>query len=161
MSAPAMLTFAGAAASPNAPKPCLVQLRNLERRRWWHRKLPVFGDEEGPVCNLVLPATSQGRQGLQFTLTLPSFSGGTPMVPEVLQYACRLSTRIRPVRPIRVSAPPPAAAASAAADKDALHCILTGRPVIALAFSDMSMTVQAPIPLYDQERGSLAAAAYT
>ena len=59
---------------------------------------------------------------------------------------------------MHVAAPPPAAACNGS---DALRCVLTGRPVLALAFSNMVMQVQAPVPLRSRERAEIAVAAYT
>lgn len=72
------------------------------------------------------------------------------MVPELLQYACRLSARIRPVKPIQIVAPAPLGQEEEE-HEEALHALLTSRPVVALAFCDMVMHVRAPVLLRQQE----------
>ena len=97
---------------------------------------------------LPAPARGQGFQGLPLKLTLPSFSGATPFMEDVLRYTCQLSARIRPMQPMHVRVPRSATVRKGdQIDRDIgpLHCILTGRPVIALAFNDMVMNVQTPI----------------
>ena len=149
-----------ACAGPDSvAEPCSVRLRNLERRRWWHRTAPVYTGEEGTVCCMSLPDPGRSSRGLPFTLMLPSFSGATPMMPQTLQYTCRLSARIRPVKAMGVAAA--RGPAGAEGGSDPLRCVLMGRPVVALAFSDMVMSVQEPVPLLSRESAAMAAAACT
>ena len=142
-------------------EPCSVQLRNIERgKRWWQRKPEILAEEEGHVCSMSLPAPSRGWQGPNLTLTLPSFSGGTPIVPELLKYACRLTARIQPVKAMHISIPAPCAVRKQTdqASEDALRCVLTGRPVLALAFNDMVMRVAAPVLLNSKSACEIASA---
>jgi hypothetical protein len=105
------------------------------------------------VCGLALPPAPPPRAwaGPRLTLALPSFSGGTPACPALLQYACALATHVRPLRPARVLWPPGSEASAggggggAPPDLECLHRLLRGRPLVALAFEDMTMTVQEPV----------------
>ncbi len=84
-----------------------VVLHNEERRSWlqpW--KAPAQGLRT-PVCCMTLPpARRKGWPGPRIRLSLPSFSGGTPDCPQLLQYTCQLITNVRAVAPARVQVPP-------------------------------------------------------
>ncbi len=85
-----------------------VLLHNEERRSWlqpW--KAPAQGLRT-PVCSMALPpARRKGWPGPRIHLSLPSFSGGTPDCPDLLQYTCQLVTNVRAVAPARVQVRPP------------------------------------------------------
>ncbi|BDA42510.1 Protein NEOXANTHIN-DEFICIENT 1 [Coccomyxa sp. Obi] len=118
-----------------------VLLHNEERRSWlqpW--KAPAQGLRT-PVCSMALPpARRKGWPGPRIRLSLPSFSGGTHECPDLLQYTCQLVTNVRAVTPAQVQA------CSGQEDnpQEALPSIFRGRPVLALAFDDMEMVVNAP-----------------
>jgi hypothetical protein len=60
------------------------------------------------VCCMSLPpARRNGWPGPRIRLSLPSFSGGTPECPQLLQYTCQLVTNVRAVAPALVQVPPP------------------------------------------------------
>lgn len=82
--------------------------------------------------------------GPHLKIALPSFSGGTPACPALLRYACTLATRVRPLQPARV-------VLGEGADPT-LARLLGGRPLLALQFGDMTMTVQEPVRVAAKEK---------
>jgi hypothetical protein len=153
---------AGRAALPAAPA---VQVFNADRSQVLRPAL--LKPAQQPLATLVLPtsrASGEYGSGPRIQLALPSFSGGTPACPHLLKYACDLWTRVRLVRPARVLLPPGPPAAMGACeleaagatggaggpqaarpwrdeqDEDALlRPLLSGRPLIAIAFDDMTV----------------------
>jgi hypothetical protein len=103
------------------------------------------------VCTLALPPASASETAPGFfrvphtTLSLPSFSGGTPAQPGLLRYALRLRARVRPCGGAAASTPLAGSAAHAAAHP--LAAVLGGRPLLTLAFDDMVMDVGQPQPV--------------
>lgn len=151
-------TFDACAASPPTPSwwdsagttPSVVHLVNEERARSWTaplrgRRGGRAGLPGGHVATLELPQVTHAWAP-RLRLSLPSFSGATPDCPHLLKYACQLATRVRPVRPARVSA----RAVGASGDDDNTHHaeslapLLGGRPLLALSFGDMVMVVNEP-----------------
>ena len=122
--------------------PPAMVLRNDERRRTWRAPFGGVAAADGlaePVAALALPPAPVGWQGPRVDIALPSFSGATPDCPSLLQYACKLSARVRLLPPARVLA--------AAGDDDhpeALGALLRGRPLLAIQFGDMRMVVNEP-----------------
>ena len=82
--------------------------------------------------------------GPRLTLALPSFSGGTLACPALLKYACTLATAVRPLAPARVVWDGGEGEGGAHPDPS-LRRLLSGRPLMALQFGDMTMTVQEPV----------------
>lgn len=115
-----------------------------------------------PLCNIellsnaVVGAQSAGWPGPLIKMSLPSFSGKTVLQPDLLKYSCRLNCRVRPVSPARVSSLPltegeeeesgDVQTRQRQVNSDVLS-VLTGKPIIALAFEDMVMSVDAPTVL--------------
>jgi hypothetical protein len=64
-------------------------------------------------------------------------SGATPAHPGLLKYACDLATAIMPVPAVRVLLPPRAPGEGSTEGGEVLDLVLGGRPLVALAFSDM------------------------
>lgn len=109
-----------------------------------------------PLCNIellnnaVLGAQGRGWSGPLMKMSLPSFSGKTELRPDLLKYSCRLNCRVRPVSPARVSALPfpdeeeeSGNSQTRQSDSDVMS-VLTGKPIVALAFENMAMFVDAP-----------------
>ncbi|KAG2433502.1 hypothetical protein HYH02_012620 [Chlamydomonas schloesseri] len=94
-----------------------------------------------PVCLVELPA-AQRALGPRITLSLPSFSGGTPEVPGLLRYACDLTTNVGLVAPLRVSVPQPARGEEDSPEQ--LGAVLGGRPLLCIEFAQMEMRVEEP-----------------
>ncbi|PNW85602.1 hypothetical protein CHLRE_03g194450v5 [Chlamydomonas reinhardtii] len=94
-----------------------------------------------PVCLIELPA-AQRSLGPRITLSLPSFSGGTPEVPGLLRYACDLTTNVGLVPPLRVTVPP--AARGEEESPEQLGAVLGGRPLLCIEFAQMEMRVEEP-----------------
>jgi|APGre2960657404_1045060.scaffolds.fasta_scaffold48048_1 hypothetical protein len=135
-----------AAAAP--PAPAAVRVLNVDPSCRPSRGLQL------PVCTLPIGGVPTWLPGPRLTLWLPSFSGGTPEHPGLLMYSCRLLTNVALLRPLRLGLPgAEAAAAAASAGEAQMDAVLGGAPLLALAFSDMHMSVGAPTPL------TLAAAA--
>jgi len=104
-------------------------------------KASASPSSSAPACTLALPPAPRDGAwaGPRLTLALPSFSGGTPACPALLKYACTLATRVRPLPPARVGFE-----GGDAEDASPLRRLLGGRPLLALQFGDMTMTVQEP-----------------
>jgi hypothetical protein len=146
------LTGASTSSSTSSSALDVVEVRNLERGR---RGLP-----RRPVAALQLPSgvRTSGFLGPRLRLSLPSFSGGTPEHPALLEYACDLRTRVMPVAPARVL--------SLASEGNGNDCagevvdaVLRTTPLLALAFSDMVMSVAEPSVLALPSPAGAAAAA--
>ncbi|MEW5303149.1 MAG: hypothetical protein WDW36_005870 [Sanguina aurantia] len=108
-----------------------------------------------PVASFLLPPAKHHMApfGPRLTLFLPSFSGNTLHVPELLKYSCKLETNLR----LTSSAlshtfggasvgrrPPPHVHHG---DRELLGAVFGGRPLLAMAFDNMVMQVQEPTPL--------------
>ncbi len=65
-------------------------------------------------------------------------SGNTAEHPGLLQYACRLSTNIRPTAAARVHI----SSSEEDNDMEIMAGVLGGRPVLALCFEDMEVSMQ-------------------
>lgn len=85
-----------------------VMLHNVERRSWLQPWRAAEQGLRGPVCSMQLPPQCCVRAGPRIRLNLPSFSGGTPECPQLLQYTCQLATNVRavPAAKIKVMACP-------------------------------------------------------
>ena len=105
-----------------------------------------------PSCSLTLPASPASAWGPRLQLVLPSFSGFTKESPAMLRYACRLVTRVRLLRPMRVESWKDSA-------NTGLGWLLGSRPLIAFAFDDMRMTVNEPIVVREAVGGIQGCAA--
>lgn len=117
-----------------------ITVTNVERRHWaqpWRKNHERL---EEAVCSLDLPDAATGWKGPRLKLSLPSFSGNTAEHPGLLQYACRLSTNIRPTAAARVHV----SSSEEDSNMEVMAGVLGGRPVLALCFEDMEMKVHAP-----------------
>eukprot|EP00897_Mesotaenium_endlicherianum_P007944 jgi/Mesen1/7178/ME000037S06536 len=134
----------------------------VKRRPMFRLALPPgFSDDE-----------AKRPWGPRIRMSLPSFSGRTKLQPELLNYYCGLACRIRVVTPIKLELPPHA---HSSADPNAppepkiggstscsgglldangsrqltlqeeLLAIIATKPVLALQFDDMTMSVAAPV----------------
>ena len=112
-----------------------------------------------PVCTIQLPAGVVAG-GPRISMQLPSFrcapavfadrprmrlthlpySGRTALQPSLLRYSLRLSARVKPCAPMRVSI----SGASSALTEHMLEAVLCGTPLLTLAFSEMVMDVERP-----------------
>lgn len=78
--------------------------------------------------------------GIQMTdsgLLIICCSGNTAEHPGLLQYACQLTTNIRPTAPARVHV----SSSEEDNDMEAMAGVLGGRPVLALCFEDMEVSM--------------------
>lgn len=120
------------------------------------------GSLRRPLCNIellnnaVIGAQGKGWPGPPMKMSLPSFSGKTKLQPDLLKYSCRLNCRIRPVSPARVSSLKFSTAEEESGgsqtqqlDTDVLS-VLTGKPIMALAFENMAMHVDAPTVVVEE-----------
>ncbi|DBA85144.1 TPA: hypothetical protein ACH3X2_005862 [Trebouxia sp. C0005] len=117
-----------------------ITVRNVERRHWAQPWRKNHEQLQTPVCSLDLPEAAKGWKGPRLKLSLPSFSGNTAEHPRLLQYACRLSTNIRPTAAARVHV----SGSEEDNDMEVMAGVLGGRPVLALCFENMEMKVHAP-----------------
>lgn len=96
-----------------------------------------------PVCTIELPPCSHSWAP-QIQMALPSFSGGTPDHPGLLKYSLELFSKVRFLKPVRVMTP----VKRNECEKESfevLDSVLTGAPLVCMAFDDMRMHVQAPV----------------
>jgi hypothetical protein len=111
-----------------------------------------------PVVTFRLPSSIPvaGFLGPRMRLALPSFSGGTLEHPSLLQYSCDLQTSVMPVTPLQVVLPDTDNTSSSGGGQarssssssgvssshpELLNTLLSGKPLVALAFSDMKVGV--------------------
>lgn len=81
-----------------------------------------------------------GASGIQMTysdLLTVCCSGNTAEHPRLLQYACRLSTNIRPTAAARVHV----SGSEEDNDMEVMAGVLGGRPVLALCFENMEVSM--------------------
>lgn len=72
---------------------------------------------------------------------LPSFSGKTKSIPDLLKYSLRMRANIRLSSPIKVETP---VETKGVADRGTLSTVLTAKPLLCIAFDNMHMDVGAP-----------------
>lgn len=128
---------------------------NPKRRglRWWGKsKRESDGDvstvsiveSNQKVCKLKLPDEPK-LKGPRISMFLPSFSGRTKSIPDLLKYSLHMRANVRLSKAIKVSLPEDGKnAPRAGAKRDPLSNILCGRPLLCIAFDNMSMDVGAP-----------------
>ena len=104
-----------------------------------------------------------GRKGPKVRLKLPSFSGLTESQPEMLHYTCQIDCRVRTVpnlvvsfpkssrKPIHESESHPEGRLETE-DCESLVEVIGKRPIMAIAFDEMEMTVQEPTIVIGQKR---------
>lgn len=137
------------------------------RHPWWNilhkKKAPqeqnlsveiseTNGSKRRPLCNIGLSNAGLGAEGSgwlgpSIQIPLPSFSGKTKQQPELLKYSCNLNCRVRPVAAACVSSPSQKTeedkGESCDQSSDVLS-MLTGKPLMSIAFEKMVMHVDAP-----------------
>ena len=100
---------------------------------------------------LKVKSAGHGKHGPRISLSLPSFSGRTADEPNMLRYACQLSTNARIVKPLRVAFKTEQRHSDQESKRlEDLKGILGGKPVLALAFDRMKMVVHQPVPLIEK-----------
>ncbi|XP_031260965.1 protein NEOXANTHIN-DEFICIENT 1 isoform X2 [Pistacia vera] len=127
------------------------------------------------ICNIKLatigptPKFDQ-RMGLAIKMSLPSFSGHSEYIPNLLKYSCHIECRVRAVEPAKVSGP----SFAPKEDTGNLHqtansateelidnernlsiSVLLSKPIIALEFNCLKMQVEAPIVVANCSKSSL------
>ena len=114
------------------------------KTRWWHGTKRGEGDAstgavsivEGKtkVCELALPSEPK-LKGPRISMFLPSFSGRTKSIPDLLKYSLRMNANVRLSAPIKVKP---------SDEHGAVTNILKGKPLLCIAFDNMRMDVGAP-----------------
>ncbi|KAK9108596.1 hypothetical protein Syun_024607 [Stephania yunnanensis] len=129
----------------------------------------IEGHNETDFCNFQIPtpvpkSKSGVWMGPAVKMSLPSFSGKTELIPQLLKYSCQIECRVRPVKPARVSGPVlPAENHEARSETQSLNfkdaktddlsqyngrdrsiSVLLSKPIFALEFNFMKMQVEAP-----------------
>lgn len=89
----------------------------------------------------------RSKLGPQIGLSLPSFSGRTADEPEMLRYVCRLSTNARLTKPLKLAFQ---RQPDDEGNLEGMEAILGGRPVVTIAFDNMTMVVQQPVPVLEK-----------
>ncbi|GIM12105.1 hypothetical protein Vretimale_15538, partial [Volvox reticuliferus] len=120
------------------PQAAVLELRNVDSSRG--RGL------SSPVCRITMPDANRSL-GPRITLSLPSFSGGTPEVPGLLRYACDLITNVGLAAPLAVEVP--STGREDEGSREYLGAVLGGRPLLTLEFAQMEMCVEAPEALLE------------
>ena len=141
-----------------------IEIRN--REGGWSHPLQLLGWKRKdvskglrhPVCSIDMPASKkQWTPSMQ--MSLPSYSGATPLCPGLLKYSLRLFTKIRFVPPVKVTLHDDDEIRSgrkrSESTLEALGTVLGGRPLVCMSFEDMRMEVQAPERLELRERSSV------
>lgn len=102
--------------------------------------------ERGHVCSITLPSVPVMKTpAVPLQMALPSFSGRTLHMPQLLKYALELKAKVRFVKPARIV--PGAMQETEPSQRAlALHGILSGRPLLAMSFEGMEMEVGEPKP---------------
>ncbi|CAD7697917.1 unnamed protein product [Ostreobium quekettii] len=118
--------------------PQAVVVRNRERWLWF------FNSRNGlrmPVCTFNFNNAKKGAKGPRIKMYLPSYSGCTPHVRDMLKYSLELRTNVSLVRPVQLTLPP---GEEDKENREMLTAVLCGKPLVALSFNDMEMNVEAP-----------------
>lgn len=116
-------------------------------RGWWRSKkrdenlasVSVIEDKK-KVCDLRFPNEPKVK-GPRISMFLPSFSGKTKSIPDLLKYSLRMRANIRLSSPIKVETP---VETKGVADRGTLSTVLTAKPLLCIAFDNMHMDVGAP-----------------
>lgn len=109
--------------------------------------------KNGPVAMLLLPCEQRGWAPT-IQMKLPSFSGATIHHPGLLQYTCKLNTKVR-LLPWRRSGGWRIKAVGMYDESDAedVSIVLRGKPLLCMEFSGMEMLVPSP-ELFEPKRKS-------
>ena len=86
------------------------------------------------MCELALPSEPK-LKGPRISMFLPSFSGRTKSIPDLLKYSLRMNANVRLSAPIKVKP---------SYEHGAVTNILKGKPLLCIAFDNMRMDVGAP-----------------
>ncbi|KAH9774227.1 protein NEOXANTHIN-DEFICIENT 1 [Citrus sinensis] len=129
---------------------------------------------EGPsatdICNIQIathvPTLKFDKwRGPAIKLSLPSFSGHTEQIPNILKYSCHIECRVRAVEPAKVLGPSIAPKGNTEQALEHHNCqsvnseseewiengrnlsisVMLSKPIIALEFNCLKMRVEAPI----------------
>ncbi|ESR52106.1 hypothetical protein CICLE_v10032244mg [Citrus x clementina] len=133
---------------------------------------------EGPsatdICNIQIathvPTLKFDKwRGPAIKLSLPSFSGHTEQIPNILKYSCHIECRVRAVEPAKVLGPSIAPKGNTEQALEHHNCqsvnseseewiengrnlsisVMLSKPIIALEFNCLKMRVEAPIVVSD------------
>ncbi|XP_044487799.1 protein NEOXANTHIN-DEFICIENT 1-like isoform X2 [Mangifera indica] len=133
------------------------------------------------ICNIKLPAIGPAPKhdknlGLAVKMSLPSFSGLSEYIPNLLKYSCHIDCRVRAVEPAKVSGPSFATEEDTGKSLQHLHAhksansttkelidnernlsisVMLSKPLIALEFNCLKMRVEAPIVVANCSKSSL------
>lgn len=127
------------------------------KRGWWRVKsgknsanaVSVIEDKK-KVCDLRFP-TEPKLHGPRISMFLPSFSGKTKSMPDLLKYSLHMRANVRLSSPIKVEIPPESARDTTTGS---LASILTAKPLLCIAFDNMQMDVEAPQKVGKEKSGS-------
>ncbi|XP_021277679.1 protein NEOXANTHIN-DEFICIENT 1 [Herrania umbratica] len=136
----------------------------------------VVGQASADICSIKLitdvPTPRFNKwMGPSITMSLPSFSGQTEYNPNLLKYSCRITCRVRAVRPAKVSGPSPLKDRDCDLEttdftpdepvdngRNLSISVLLSKPILALEFNCLDMQVEAPIIVSNDSTSSLRAA---
>jgi len=117
--------------------------KEKKKNSWW---FGTKGDDPGDavsivdskerVCRLAFPATPK-LKGPRISMFLPSFSGRTKLIPDLLKYSLQMRANVRLSAPIKVET-------SADSKRGSIANVLKGKPLVCIAFDNMRMDVGAP-----------------
>ncbi|XP_038703145.1 protein NEOXANTHIN-DEFICIENT 1 [Tripterygium wilfordii] len=139
------------------------------------RVTEIKGASATDICRINLTTLVPGLKsnkwmGPQIKMTLPSFSGRTEYNPNLLKYSCHMDCRVRTVQPVKVLGPSlgleidreqspedpccknMGSITSGDDGRDLSISVMLSRPIIALQFSCLKMTVEAPVVISNCSR---------
>jgi len=115
---------------------------------WWSGKIrskeydPTVKivQASGEVCELTMPNAPE-LKGPRIAMSLPSFSGRTKKLPDLLKYSLQMHANVRLSSPIKIDVAPNS---RSDADESSVANILKSKPLLCIAFDNMRMDVGAP-----------------
>ncbi|KAK3223783.1 hypothetical protein Dsin_010808 [Dipteronia sinensis] len=136
------------------------------------------GPSTKDICNIALttavPALKSHKwMGPTIKMSLPSFSGHTEYIPNLLKYSCHIECRVRAVKPAKVSGTlyaseedneqhssrtvnsPTTEVVSMDNGRNLSISVMLSRPILALEFNCLTMRVEAPIVVSSSSKRSL------
>lgn len=126
------------------------------KRGWWRvnssdesaNVVSVIEDKK-KVCDLRFPSEPK-LCGPRISMFLPSFSGKTKLIPDLLKYSLHMRANVRLSSPIKVEIPHESAHDTA---PGSLASVLKAKPLLCIAFDNMQMDVDAPHKVVKEKSG--------
>lgn len=111
---------------------------------WWSGKPRKEADPKVKIieskrelCEIIMP-NEPSLKGPRISMSLPSFSGRTKKLPDLLKYSLQMHANVRLSSPIKISVEPNSS------EEISVVNILQSKPLLCIAFDNMRMAVGAP-----------------